>query len=153
MTSLLHAVMVAALASNGAADPPPMPLAERFDVFGLQVCLGKLDDAERCDVHLFAPQASSESAKPASKPVMTRTASATPSTTATSSTTAMSSTTATPSTSTTAATPSGEHRAAPKKIEPFELSLLGRTVCLGHVTGDASCDVTLFPRPREEATG
>ena len=39
------------------------------------------------------------------------------------------------------------------KLEPFEISLLGHTVCMGHVTGDPACDLTLFPSKRAEAVG
>lgn len=150
MTPLLHAVMAAALTSNGVADPPPMPLAERFDVFGLEVCLGSLDDAERCDLHLFAPQASPAStptraAEPAPQATLarheTRGVPAIPSTTGAS--------------GKTVAAPGRSQGTTPRQaeLEPLEISLLGRTVCLGHVTGDASCDVNVFPRRREEAAG
>lgn len=129
MTTLLQAVMAATLASTGVADPPPKPLAQRLDLFGLQVCLGAVDDGQACDLRLLAPPAS-----PASAPAN---ASGDRGTTLARQDRASPTTPSTP----------------PSKAEPLRISLLGRTVCLTPPTGNASCDVTLFPSGAQEVEG
>lgn len=125
MTTLLHAVMAATLASSGVADPPPNPLAQRLDLFGLQVCLGAVDDGKACDLRWLAPPASPAPAK------------------------------ADGERSTTLARQDRARATAPStpKAEPLRISLLGRTVCLTPPAGDAACDVTLLPIRAQEVQG
>lgn len=149
MTTLLQAVMAATLASNGVADPPPTPLAERFEVLGVEVCVGAIDDGRPCDLRLLAPKASTPaSPRSAASGEGTPQAAAAQASTPTPAPTAQ-------TTQATTTTTAHHDRAAPAGsagLQPFEISLLGRTVCLGHPSGAAGCDVTLFPT-RAEVTG